>query len=175
MIEKFNKYNPVIDSNAYVSEKAAVIGQVRLKKNTSIWPQAVLRGDIEKIIIDENSNIQDGVLIHSDFDLPTIVGKNVTVGHGVILHGCRISDYCLIGMGAILLDGCEVKEYTIVAAGALVPEGKKLESQGLYMGIPVKRVRDITPQEKDRIKKSAVEYIKLAAEYLKNQGRKFNF
>lgn len=167
MIKKFEKHKPELDPDSYVSVDALVIGKVKLGKNASVWPKAVLRGDIEKIVIGENSNIQDGVLIHTNFNLPTVIGKNVTVGHGVILHGCRVSDFCLIGMGAILLDASEVGEYAIIGSGALVPERKKLEGGGVYMGVPAKRMRDITPAERNFIEKRASEYIELAEEYRK--------
>jgi carbonic anhydrase/acetyltransferase-like protein (isoleucine patch superfamily) len=167
-IKKIGPHEPDISQGVYIAESAEVIGKVILNSNVSIWPNAVLRGDVEHILIEKNSNVQDGVLIHTNFDMPTVLGENVTVGHGAILHGCRIADNCLIGMGAILLDGSEIGEYTIIAAGSVVSEGKKLDGNSVYMGTPARRVRDITPEEKELIKKRALEYIEFSKLYYNN-------
>ena len=165
MITGYKNHKPQIDEIAYVAGTADVIGRVEISYNASVWPGAVLRGDVDRIIIGAGSNIQDGVIVHTNYDMPVIVGSGVTVGHGAILHGCRISDRCLIGMGAVLLDGCSIGELSIVAAGALVPEGKELLPGGVYMGIPAQRIRDITREEEELIINRSVDYIRLAEEY----------
>jgi len=165
MITGYKEYNPQIDGTAYVADTADIIGRVQLSRDASVWPNAVLRGDVDRIAIGISANIQDGVLVHTNYDMPVIVGCEVTVGHGAILHGCCIHDRCLIGMGAILLDGCLIGELSIVAAGALVCEGQELLPGGVYMGVPAKRTRDITREEKKMIIMRAAEYVQLAEEY----------
>ncbi|MFC2061261.1 gamma carbonic anhydrase family protein [Elusimicrobiota bacterium] len=99
MIKNYGNFRPRVDATAYVAQEACLIGNVRLEKNTSIWPGAVLRGDVDMIVVKENTNIQDGTLIHTNYMLPSVIGRNVTVGHGAIIHGSKIADFCLIGMG----------------------------------------------------------------------------
>jgi len=164
MIKAFNNILPEINDSAFIDREAQLIGDVRIGKCASVWPGAVLRGDVSHIIIGENSNIQDGVIIHTNINMPVLIGKNVTIGHGVILHGCSISDFCLIGMGAIILDQAQVGRYCIVAAGSVVPEGKSLDS-GVYMGIPAKKTREITDSERKLIEDRALEYIELSKYY----------
>lgn len=159
MIKDYNGHQPQIHSTAYVSDHALVVGKVTLNQNSSIWPGAVLRGDIEDIVIGQNSNLQDGVTAHTSEGLPVMVGKNVTVGHGAILHGCSIGDNCLIGMGAIILDGAVIEENCIVGAGALVTEGDRVVAGSLVLGTPARRVRQTTLEEIDRIKQSAEKYV----------------
>jgi carbonic anhydrase/acetyltransferase-like protein (isoleucine patch superfamily) len=125
----------------------------------------VIRADVDTVSIGSGTNIQDGTMIHINYDMPVIIGSDTTVGHGAILHGCRIADNCLIGMGAILLDDCSIGEYAIVAAGTLVTEGTELAGAGVYMGIPAKRVRDITAEEKELIRTRARDYIDAANDY----------
>ncbi len=165
MIKIIKDYTPEISKAAYIDGSAAVVGNVILKENSSVWQNAVLRGDFEKIVIGRNSNIQDGVLVHTNHGLPTVIDDNVTIGHGAILHGCNIAEYCMIGMGAILLDGCCINRHTIIAAGALVLEGKQLQERGVYVGIPAKRSRDITDREIQLINERAKEYVELAMLY----------
>lgn len=162
MLKAFNGDSPVIEKNAYIAETAELIGRVTIKEGASVWPQSVLRGDVEEIRVGRRTNIQDGTIIHTNYNLPVIIGDGVTVGHRVVLHGCVLGAYCLIGMGAIILDGAVVPEWTLIAAGALVPERKKLESGLLYMGVPAKPVRKISDDEKELIRKRAEEYVYLS-------------
>jgi carbonic anhydrase/acetyltransferase-like protein (isoleucine patch superfamily) len=152
-----------------------------LGENVSVWPGAVIRGDINFICIGAGSNIQDCAVLHvnhkssQDTSLdttgaPLVIGDNVTIGHGVILHGCMIEDECLIGMGSVVMDKALVQKHVLVAAGSLVPEGKVLESGFLYMGSPVKKIRQLTPDEIKFFMVSANGYIKLKDEYLKPVG-----
>lgn len=162
MIRDFKGISPEIAKNSYIAPSAVVIGRVKISKKASLWPGSVLRGDVERIEVKEESNIQDGTVIHTSPEYPVLIDKGVTVGHGVILHGTQIKSSVLIGMGAILLDGSVVKKESIVAAGSLVPEGKILESGWLYMGTPAVKKRRLKDSEKAMIFKRAQEYVHLA-------------
>ncbi|MFC2091165.1 gamma carbonic anhydrase family protein [Elusimicrobiota bacterium] len=166
MIYKYKSHEPYIDPSSYIADTANIIGRVTIKKNASVWHNAVLRADVDEITVGEKSNVQDGVLIHVDFGMPVVIGSNVTIGHGAILHGCQICDFCLIGMGAILLDGSRVEGFTIVGAGAVVTEKQVLEKNAVYMGMPAKKVRDVTSEDIELIKKRGLEYIALYKDYL---------
>jgi carbonic anhydrase/acetyltransferase-like protein (isoleucine patch superfamily) len=160
MLKKtFQNIEPTIAPDAYVAENATVIGMVTLESGSSIWYNCVLRGDVEPIIIGENSNIQDGVIAHTSHGTVCRVGKNVTVGHGAILHSCDVADNCLIGMGAILLSGCVIGEGSLIAAGALVPEGRVIPPNSVVMGCPGKIVRQTTDADRESFAISAVHYL----------------
>ncbi len=158
---------PKVASEAFIADGVRLIGDVEVAKGASIWFNAVLRGDFAAIKIGERTNIQDGCVIHVDGEHPTIIGKDVLVGHGAILHGCWIGDGALIGIGAILLNGSRVGEGAIVAAGSLVPEGKEIPSHTLVMGSPCKVVREVEPAEIDRVADGVRIYSDLADEYRK--------
>ena len=172
-IEAFQGHLPIIANGVYVHNSATVIGHVNLGENVSVWPGAVIRGDINFIKIGAGSNIQDGSVLHvnhqSAYDpagSPLIIGNNVTIGHAVILHGCTIDDESLIGMGSIVMDKAIVQKHVLVAAGSLVPEAKVLESGHLYMGSPVKKIRALTTDEIAFFIVSANNYIQLKNQYL---------
>lgn len=158
---RFLYVQPQIDPTAYVAAQAVVIGDVRLAAHTSVWPTAVLRGDINYIDIGEGSNIQDGSIVHLADDLPVRVGKLVTVGHRAILHACTIEDECLIGMGATILDGAVVGKGSIIGAHALVTKGTHIPPGSLVMGTPAKVVRPLRPEEIADIRTWADHYIAL--------------
>lgn len=162
MIKGHKGIEPEIDNTVFIAESADIIGDVKIGRNSSIWYQVVLRGDEQPITIGENTNIQDTSVVHTGWNIPTIVGNNVTVGHKSLIHGCKIGDNTLIGMGSIILDGAEIGEYTIIGAGSLVPPGKKIPSGVLALGSPAKVVRELTQEEKDSIMKSAVDYVEAA-------------
>lgn len=147
LIRSFQDFTPQIHPSARLAETAAVIGDVALEENVTIWYGAVLRGDVGPIRIGRGSNIQDNCTVHCAVDVPTVVGENVVVGHGAILHSCTVGDGCLIGMGAILLDGCVIGEGSVIAAGALVPPGKSIPPRSLVMGVPGRVVRQVTEEE----------------------------
>jgi carbonic anhydrase/acetyltransferase-like protein (isoleucine patch superfamily) len=168
MKRNFSGHEPFISNGAYVDETAVLIGKVNVSEGASVWPGAVLRGDVERIELGRNSNIQDCTVLHTNWDMPVVIGESVTVGHAAVLHGAIVSDYCLISMGAVLLDGVRVPSFTIVAAGAVVPEGKILEGESVYMGTPARKVRDIRPAEKELIIRRSSEYKELAKKYLEN-------
>ncbi len=164
----FQGVNPVLGARVYVDECALVIGQVVLGDDSSVWPFAVVRGDINRIEIGARTNVQDGSVLHVVHDgpsmpggLPLIVGDDVTVGHKAILHAARIGHRCLIGMAAVVLDGAVIEDEVIVAAGSLVPPGKHLTARGLYLGNPVKRVRELSAFEIEQLRYSAAHYVKV--------------
>ncbi|KJS88661.1 MAG: hypothetical protein JM58_00570 [Peptococcaceae bacterium BICA1-8] len=162
-----NNFLPVIHSDSFIASNAYLIGEVTINKGASIWFNTVLRGDLDRIVIGEYSNIQDGTIIHSDAGLPTIVGNYVTVGHGAILHACKINDKVLVGMGAIILDGAEIGEGAIVAAGAVVTAGTKVSPNTLVVGTPAKAVKVLNPNEQEEKVKHALNYKKLWEENYK--------
>lgn len=154
-----NGERPLVDSNdVYIAPNAAVIGRVKIAQGASIWFGATLRGDTELIDIGCCSNVQDGCVFHTDPGSPLTLGADVTVGHNVTLHGCRIAPRTIIGMGAIILNNAVVSSDCIVAAGALIPEGKTFPAGSLILGSPAKVVRLLTPEEKQTILKSSTIY-----------------
>ena len=162
MIKEFDGIMPEIDESVFGAESADIIGDVKIGKNSSIWYNTVLRGDEHAIRIGENTNIQDGTVIHVGWDVDTVIGDNVTVGHNALVHGCKIGNNSLVGMGAIVLNGAEIGEYCMIAAGALVTQNKKFPDGVLIMGSPAKVVRELTDEEKQSLIKSADDYYKNA-------------
>lgn len=158
MMDKEKLKEPLLDPETFIAQGAAVIGRVVLKKGASIWFNAVLRADIADIVIGEYSNVQDNSVIHVDYDVPVIVGNYVTIGHGAILHACKIGNNTLIGMGAVILDRAIIGNNCLVAAGSLVPPGKTFPDGSLILGNPATVVRTLTEAEKDQIVKNANDY-----------------
>lgn len=165
MIKAFNGIEPNIDESVFVAESADIIGDVTINKNASIWYNVVIRGDEQPITIGENTNIQDGSVVHTGYNESTQIGNNVTVGHKALVHGCKIGDNTLIGMGAIVLDGAEVGEFTLLGAGSLVPPGKKIPSGVLAMGSPAKVIRELSDDEKESLIKSSKNYVETAKKH----------
>lgn len=157
MILEFKGKKPVINDGVFIAPNATVIGDVILNDNSSIWFNAVLRGDDEQIIIGKNSNIQDGCILHGDFK--TILGDNVSVGHGAILHGCTIGDGTLIGMGAIVLNNAKIGKNCLIGAGSLVGEGMVIPDGMLAIGNPAKIVKELSDAFKDRILHATHHYV----------------
>ena len=153
----------------WVAPNAVVIGDVTLEKNTSVWFNATLRGDVEPITIGEGSNIQDGSVIHTDPGCPATIGKNVTVGHLVMLHGCIIEDDCLIGIGSTILNKAKIGKNSIIGANALITENKVIPERSLVIGSPGKVIRQVTDEEIKHIKENAEHYVKNYKKY-KNLG-----
>jgi carbonic anhydrase/acetyltransferase-like protein (isoleucine patch superfamily) len=154
-----------LSEGAWVAPSADLIGDVRLGTRTSVWFGAVLRGDNTPLILGDDTNFQDGAIGHSDPDFPLIIGARVTIGHQAILHGCSVADDCLIGMGARILNGAVIEPECIVGAGALVTEGKQFEPSSLIVGAPARVVRQITDEERQLLRASAVHYAEKAARY----------
>lgn len=169
----FIKQNPQLGQRVYIAPQATVIGATRLGDDVSVWPSAVIRGDMHTITIGSRSNIQDGAILHithaSDYNptgFPLEIGEDVTIGHGAILHGCHIHDRVLIGMGAIIMDGVTIESNTIIGAGCIVTPGKTLTGGFLYYGNPIKQARSLSEEEKSFLLYSANNYIKLKNNYL---------
>ena len=166
MIRAYKGTMPKIDDSVYMDESAIVIGDVEIGAKSSLWCNAVVRGDVHYIRIGERTNVQDNSVLHVTKDTyPLIIGSDITIGHSVTLHGCRVRDRCLIGMGAIILDNADIGEDSLVAAGALVTEGMKVPPGSLLMGVPAKVVRETTPEERARILRSAGNYIEYSDNY----------
>ncbi|MBI3268597.1 MAG: gamma carbonic anhydrase family protein [Planctomycetes bacterium] len=157
---------PKLHPSVFVADGAQLIGDVELGEDASVWFNVVLRGDVHHIRIGARTNIQDGSIVHVRKDTwPTLLGDDVTVGHGVNLHGCRVRDRCLIGIGAILLDDAEIASDSIVAAGALVPEGFSCPPRSLVMGFPAKVKRPLTDDEVRGILQSSKNYVAYVRSY----------
>ncbi|MGL5347840.1 MAG: gamma carbonic anhydrase family protein [Peptostreptococcaceae bacterium] len=165
MIKGYQGIEPTIDETVFVAESADIIGKVTIGKNSNIWYNTVLRADVNTITIGENTNIQDGSVVHIADKFPTVIGDNVTVGHKALVHGCKVGNNTLIGMGAIVLDGAEIGDYTLLGAGSLVPPGKKIPSGVLALGSPAKVIRELTEEEKQNLVESALKYVKVADNY----------
>ncbi|WNS78557.1 gamma carbonic anhydrase family protein [Domibacillus sp. DTU_2020_1001157_1_SI_ALB_TIR_016] len=165
MLYKFKGYHPNIHPSAYIAPGTQLIGNIELQEETSVWFNAVLRGDNEKITIGKGSNVQDGAVVHVDPGYPVNVGEHVTIGHNVVLHGCTVEDGALIGMGATILNGAVIGEGALIAAGALVPEGKVIEPGVLAAGVPAKVIRKLTPENIERAKEGALQYVKNGIRY----------
>jgi len=164
---------PSLGARVYIDPAAVVIGRVTLGDDVSVWPTAVVRGDVHRIEVGARCSIQDGSVLHVTHDGPyapggraLVIGADVTVGHRVVLHACTLGNSCLIGMGSILLDNVEVEDLVMVGAGTVVPPGKRLQSRGLYMGSPARRARDLTGRELEFLTYSAAHYVKVKDDYL---------
>ena len=167
MIYDLEKNVPKLHPDCWVASNAIIIGKVELKKNSNVWFNAVLRGDLEPIIIGENSNVQDGSIIHTDPGCPVIVGKGVTLGHMVMLHGCTIEDDCLVGIGSTILNKAKIGKNSIIGANALVTENKVIPERSLVLGSPGKIVRQVTEKEIEDIKENAKHYVENFKKYKK--------
>ena len=163
MIYEVEKHVPNMDPECWIAPNA----KVHLKKNSNIWFNTVLRGDVDQITIGENTNVQDGSVIHTDPGCPTIVGNGVTVGHVVMLHGCEIADDCLIGIGSIILNKAKIGKNSIIGANALVTENKIIPERSLVLGSPGKVIRQVTDEEIEGIKKNARHYVENFKRYRK--------
>ncbi|EPD46658.1 MULTISPECIES: gamma carbonic anhydrase family protein [Delftia] len=150
---------PEVAASAWVADSAEVMGNVQLAEDASIWFGAVLRGDCESITIGEGSNIQDASVLHADLGKPLVVGRHVTVGHQVMLHGCTIGDESLIGIGAVVLNGAKIGRNCLVGAGALITEGKEFPDGSMIIGSPAKAVRQLTPEQIEGLRRSAQHYV----------------
>lgn len=172
-IEALANKQPSIGQGVYVHDSAVIIGAVTLDDDVSVWPMAVLRGDVETITVGAGCNIQDGSVLHvshaspyAPVSQPLIIGTGVTIGHKAVVHGCRIGNYCLLGIGSIVMDAAVLEDYVMLGAGALVPSGKVLQSGYLYVGSPAKPIRALSDNEKQFLEYSAKHYIQLKNQYL---------
>lgn len=173
-LRSFNQISPTLGERVYVDPDCTIIGDVKIADDSSIWPCTVIRGDVNFIRIGARTNIQDGTIIHVSHDGPhgkpigfaTIIGDDVTIGHGAIIHACTIEDGCLIGMGSTVLDGAVVKKNGFVGAGAVIPPGKTVGSGELWLGNPAKCVRKLNEKEIEQLYYSAAHYVRLKDKYL---------
>jgi len=159
---KFLSRTPEVSGAAFIASCARIMGDVRLGKDSSVFYGAVLRGDIESIVIGEGTNLQDGVIVHLGDDLPAVVGDYCTVGHGAIVHACTVEDSCLIGMRATILDGAHIGRESLVAAGAVVTPGTEIPPGSMVMGAPAKVKRALSPDERAGLKAWAEKYVAVA-------------
>ncbi|MEO9346774.1 gamma carbonic anhydrase family protein [Acinetobacter radioresistens] len=174
-IRSYLEHTPQVDNSCYIDSMAVVIGDVHLAENVSVWPFAVVRGDVNSIRIGKNSNVQDHCMLHVSHKKadkpegsPLIIGEDVTIGHHVILHGCTIGNRILIGIKTVILDDVIIEDDVMIGAGSLVPPRKRLESGYLYVGSPVQKVRPLTDKEKEFLPYSARHYVKVANNYQEN-------
>ncbi len=171
-IRAFQQHQPVIAKGVYIDSTAVVIGQVTIGQDASIWPMAVVRGDVHKISIGATSNIQDGSILHVTHRSahepdggPLNIGTGVTVGHGAILHACTIGDYCLVGMGSTVLDKAQMEHHSMLGAGSVLPPGKIIKTGELWVGNPAKKVKDLSQSQQQSLEYSAQHYVKLKQQY----------
>jgi carbonic anhydrase/acetyltransferase-like protein (isoleucine patch superfamily) len=158
MIYDFENNTPTLDKDSWVASNAVLIGKVILKKDANVWFNVVLRGDIEPITIGEGSNVQDGSVFHTDPGCPLTLGKNVTIGHMVMLHGCQVDDDTLIGIGSTILNKTKIGKNCIIGANTLIPENKVIPDRSLVIGSPGKVIRQVTEKEIKEIKENALHY-----------------
>ena len=174
-IRPYLNSTPQLSNNCYIDEMSVVIGDVILAENVSVWPFAVIRGDVNHIQIGKNSNVQDHAMLHVSHKKadklngsPLIIGEDVTIGHHVTLHGCTIGNRVLIGINSIVLDDVIIPDDVMIGAGTLIPPGKVLESGYLYVGSPAKKVRPLTEKELAFLPYSAQNYVKVSGHYLES-------
>ena len=167
MIKVFGNKKPETEKAIFVASSADLIGEVVLHRDSSVWYITVLRADIAKREVGEGSNIQDGRVCHVDYDKPVVIGKGVTVGHNATLHGCRIGDHSLIGVGSTVLDGAQIGDCVLIGAGSLVTPGSNIPSNSLVIGSPAKVKRELTEDEINGMKKNSSVYVELAKEHSK--------
>ena len=171
MILKFDNKKPIIHKSCYISQNTSIIGDVKIGKDTSIWFGTTIRGDMNYIEIGQRTNIQDNSIVHVTTDIaPTIIGDGVTIGHGAIIHGCKIKDNCLIGMGSIIMDEAIINEGSMIAAGAIITPKTIVPKNTLMVGIPAKPIREITKNEYNEILDRSQHYIDFSKKY-KNQQK----
>ncbi|MFI3168552.1 MAG: gamma carbonic anhydrase family protein [Faecalibacterium sp.] len=167
MIYTFQGKTPDIAAASFVAENATLLGEVRLAAGSNVWYGAVLRGDDGPITLCENANVQDNAVVHMDPGGSVVIGKNVTVGHGAIIHGCTIGENTLVGMGATLMNHCEIGKGCIIGAGALVPEGMIVPDGSLVVGVPAKIRGNLSEEQAEAAIQNALHYVKLGAEHAK--------
>jgi carbonic anhydrase/acetyltransferase-like protein (isoleucine patch superfamily) len=166
MIRPYKGIVPRVAQSAYIDPSAQVIGDVEIGERSSVWCHTAVRGDVNRIRIGAETNIQDGSVLHGELDLyPVLLGDRVTVGHLATIHGCVIEDDCLIGIGAIVLNGARVGRGSVIAAGAVVPENMEIPPGSMVMGVPAKVKRSVTAEEEERFRENAQRYVRYRAEY----------
>jgi carbonic anhydrase/acetyltransferase-like protein (isoleucine patch superfamily) len=168
-LETFLKAQPKLGKDVYIARNATVLGDVTLGDSSSIWCNAVLRGDINRIVVGHHSNVQDNSVVHLADDYGCVIGNYVTVGHNAIVHACTVEDEVLVGMGSVILDGAVIGAQSIVGARALVPQGAKIPPGSMVLGVPGKVVRPLSAEERAGLKGWAEKYVGVAAYYLEHR------
>jgi len=168
LILPYLEHSPKIHASAYIAPGAVVVGRVDLQENVSIWYNSVVRGDVDRVSIGRGTNIQDGCLLHQNEGVPLVIGEEVTVGHGAILHGCTIGDGCLIGMGAIILTGAKIGPEALIGAGSVVKEGQEIPPGVLAVGSPARVIRSLSDEERSGLRESARHYRMMAEQHRAN-------
>lgn len=176
-IRPYDGILPTLGARVYVDPQSCVIGRVTLGDDSSVWPMAVARGDVNTIAVGARTSVQDGAVLHVTHDgpytpggLPLVIGDDVTIGHRAVLHACTVGHRCLVGMGAIVLDGVYVEDEVMIAAGTLVPPRKRLPSRTLWAGNPARQLRVLTDREVENLRYSALHYVKVKDRYLPPGG-----
>lgn len=167
-LDTFLRKRPVLGKGVYIAQSAVVLGDVKIGAHSSVWYNAVLRGDINRIVVGHHSNIQDNAVLHLADEFPCVVGNYVTIGHSAIVHACKLGDEVLVGMGAVILDGAVIGKQSLIGAKALVKQGMKIPPGSLVLGAPAKVVRRLTPKERSELKYWATKYVANAAYCLKH-------
>jgi carbonic anhydrase/acetyltransferase-like protein (isoleucine patch superfamily) len=170
-LDRFLSRKPKIGKGVYIARGAAVLGDVTLGDYSSVWYNAVVRGDINRIVVGHHSNVQDNAVLHLADDFPCLVGNYVTIGHSAVVHACTVGDEVLVGMGAVILDGAVIGKQSIIGAKALVTQGTKIPPGSMVLGAPAKVVRALTREERAGLKYWAQKYVENSAYCLKNAAR----
>jgi carbonic anhydrase/acetyltransferase-like protein (isoleucine patch superfamily) len=170
-IYQLGEVAPEIDPSAYVADSAVLIGKVTLEAGASVWSGATIRGDNERITVGANANVQEGTVMHTDMGYPLTIGRNVTIGHQAMLHGCTVGDGSLIGIQAVVLNGAKIGKGCLVGAGALVTEGKEFPDHSLIIGSPAKVARQLSAEEVAKLQESAASYAARAQRFKKELTR----
>jgi carbonic anhydrase/acetyltransferase-like protein (isoleucine patch superfamily) len=170
MLRTLNSVGPSIAEDAFVADSANVVGRVSVGEGSSVWYGAVLRGDVNDIVVGARTSVQDGAVLHCDADAPCLVGNDVTIGHLACVHGCTVGDGAVIGIGAIVLSKAVVGPGAVVAAGALVPEGAVVPADSLVVGVPAKTVRPVTVEERQRFQANCGHYVELGKQHARCAG-----
>lgn len=165
MLIPWQRVLPAVDPTAYIADNAVLVGRVRVDAGASVWFGAVMRGDTDDLVLGERSNLQDNAVVHADPGSPAIIGSGVSIGHGAVVHGCRVDDDCLIGMNATVLNGAVIGRESLVAAGAVVLEGTVVPPRSLVAGVPAKVRRELTDDEVAGIRRNADNYAERAQVY----------
>lgn len=168
MIYQLGEHKVNLHESAYVAPSAQVMGKVTLHKGASVWFNAVIRGDCDPIVVGENSNVQDGSVLHTDYGFPMTIGKGVTIGHKVMLHGCEIDDYSLIGINAVILNGAKIGKHCVIGANALITENMNIPDRSVVMGSPGKVVKQVSDEQAKMLEKSSQHYVKNALYFSDN-------
>jgi gamma-carbonic anhydrase len=167
LIKTVRGFTPKFGNNCFLADNATVIGEVEFGDNCTVWFNAVVRGDVHSILIGDNTNIQDGAVIHGTYQKAnTVIGSNVSIAHNAVVHGCRVEDNVLIGMGAIIMDGAVIGTNSVIAAGAVVLPGTMVEPDSMYAGMPAKRIKDISIEMREVIARTAKNYPMYASWFL---------